>query len=172
MIDDSWPRICGLHVRKDGDIGCVWMAHDKTSDLVHLYDSCRFEREIMAVIAEGLNARGRHIPVAWTHKEVADALLDRGCNMLPESCDDSDAAAEIASREVWSRMRTSRFKVERRLKDWADEFETFNRDEMKVPRDTHPLMSATRYAVQMLPYARRLVPKRGVQVNYPKVAIL
>jgi len=172
MIPDDWPRMAGLHVRQDGDVGCVWLAHDKDRDLVHLYDACKFEREVLAVIADALNARGRFIPVAWTHKEMADALLDRGVNMLPESCDDSDAAAEIASRDVWSRMRTKRFKVERALQDWAGEFETYNRESQKVPRDTHPLMSATRYAVQMLPWARRSV--RGVRqgVNYPQVAII
>lgn len=172
MIEDFWPRIGGMYAREDGTIGCVWMAHDKANDLVHLYDACMFEREVLAVVAEGLNARGRHTPVAWTHREIADALLERGCNMLPEPCDDTDASAEIAARDVWSRMRTSRFKVDRRLKNWTDEFATFNRESQKVPRETHPLMSATRFAVQMLPYARALRPKKAQTANYPRLAIL
>jgi hypothetical protein len=172
MIPDDWPRIAGMHVRDDGDIGCVWMAHDKDRDLVHLYDACLFQREVLAVIAEALNARGRFIPVAWTHKEIADDLLERGVRMLPEPCDDSDAAAEVASRDVWSRMRSHRFKVERSLRQWSDEFESYNREGQKVPRDTHPLMSATRYAVQMLPWARRSAPKRGRNINFRKVAIV
>lgn len=170
MIPDHWKRVAGMYVRDDGDIGCVWVAHDKDRDLVHLYDACLFQREVIAVIADALNARGRFIPVAWAHKEMADALLDRGVNMLPEKCDDSDAAAEIAARDVWVRMRTSRFKVERALQDWAQEFETYNREAQKVPRDTHPLMSATRYAVQMLPYARRSAVKARGGALYPKVA--
>lgn len=172
MIPSEWPRIAGMYVRDDGDIGCVWMAHDKDRDLVHLYDACLFQREVIAVIADALSARGRFIPVAWTHKELADDLLGRGVNMLPESCDDSDAAAEVASREVWARMRTYRFKVERALRPWADEFETYNRESQKVPRDSHPLMSATRYAVQMLPYARRSVPKRAKGSTYPQVSMI
>ena len=172
MIPSEWPRIAGMYVRDDGDIGCVWMAHDKDRDLVHLYDACLFQREVIAVIADALSARGRFIPVAWTHKELADDLLGRGVNMLPESCDDSDAAAEVASREVWARMRTYRFKVERALRPWADEFETYNRESQKVPRDSHPLMSATRYAVQMLPYARRSVPKRAKGCTYPQVSMI
>ena len=39
MIPDDWPRIAGIHVRDDGDVGCVWMAHDKDRDLVHLSGS-------------------------------------------------------------------------------------------------------------------------------------
>lgn len=172
MIPDTWKRVAGMYVRDDGDIGCVWIARDKDRDLVHLYDACLFQREVIAVIADALNARGRFIPVAWTHKEMADALLERGVNMLPERCDDSDAAAEIAARDVWARMRTNRFKVERALQDWAQEFATYNREAQKVPRDTHPLMSATRYAVQMLPYARRSVPAGGRKAHYPKLAMI
>lgn len=172
MIPDHWPRIAGMHVRDDGDIGCVWMARDKDRDLVHLYDACVFQREVLAVIAEALNARGRFVPVAWAHKETADALLDRGVNMLPEACDDSDAAAELSARDVWERMRTSRFKVERPLRNWADEFESYNREDQKVPRDSHPLMSATRYAVQMLPYARRSAAKGRKGLTYAEVAIV
>lgn len=172
MIPDDWKRVAGMYVRDDGDIGCVWMAHDKDRDLVHLYDACLFQREVIAVIADAFAARGRFIPVAWTHKELADDLLGRGVNMLPASCDDSDAAAEVASREVWARMRTHRFKVERALRPWAEEFETYNRESQKVPRDSHPLMSATRYAVQMLPYARRSTPKRAKGGTYPQVAMI
>lgn len=172
MIPDDWPRIAGMFVRDDGDIGCAWLAHDKDRDLVHLYDACIFQREVLAVVAEALNARGRFIPVAWTHKEIADDLLGKGVRMLPEPCDDSDAAAEVASRDVWARMRTHRFKVERSLKSWADEFESYNREGQRVPRETHPLMSATRYAVQALPWARRSVSSRGTRRIYPKVAIV
>lgn len=172
MIDDAWPRIAGMHACQDGSIGCVWMAHDKARDLVHLYDACVFTREVLAVIAEALNARGRYIPVAWAHKEISNNLLDRGCRMLPEPCDDTDASAEVAARDVLERMRTSRFKVERRLLPWTEEFETFSRSDQKVPRDTHPLMTATRFAVQCLPYARRSVAKKGQGINYPKVSVL
>lgn len=172
MIEDTWPRISGMYVRDDGDVACVWLAHDKERDLVHLYDACVFQREVWAVIAAALNARGRFIPVAWTHREASDALLERGVRTLPEAVDDSPASAEVASRDVWERMRTHRFKVDRRLRDWAEEYETFSRVDQKVPKDTHPLMTATRIAVQALPYARRAVPRRSGATNYPKMAIV
>ncbi len=172
MIENHWRRIAGLHVKEDGDIGCVWAAHDKDSDMIHLYDACIFRREVLAVIAEALNARGRWIPVAWEDKAMADKLLERGCNMLPEPCKETDATAEVASRDVWERMRSGRFKADKRLKEWIDEFQTFDRSEQKVPRDTHPLMSATRFAVTMLPYARRQSPPGGKKAIYPKLAMI
>ena len=134
MIAPEWRRICGLHCLDDGTVAAAWIAHDKDTDLVHLYDACVFKREVLAVIAEGLNARGRWIPVAWAEKDMAEKLLDRGCNMLPDPVVDTDTVAEVVSRDIWERMRSGRFKVDRRLKEWLDEFKAFDRQEGKVPR--------------------------------------
>lgn len=172
MIEDYWPRICGMHVQPNGNVGCVWMAHDKDRDLVHVFDACIFRSEVLAVIAEGLNARGRYVPVAWAHKEFSASLLDRGVNMLPESVEASQASAEVATQELIERMRTHRFKVERRLQVWVDEYQSFERENQQVPTDTHPLMSATRYAVQCLPYARRVRAKSAARQMFPRVAIV
>lgn len=174
MLDSSWRRIAGIHVLEDGTTAAVWMAHDKNTDTIHLYDACLFKNEVLAVISEGLVARGRWIPVAWPKeaKELSDKLLDRGCNMLPESADDSAPMAEVNSLDIQERMRSSRFKVDKRLKNWLDEFSTFYRDEAKVPRGSHPLMSATRHAVASLPFARRQNAKGKKISTYPKVAMI
>lgn len=174
MIEPNWKRIAGIHVQDDGTIAVVWLAHDKDADTVHLYDACVFRREVLAVISEGLNARGRWIPVAWedSAKDMAEKLLERGSNTLPEGYKDTDAIAEVHSRDIWGRMRSGRFKVDRRLKEWLDEFQSFNRQDSKVPRDSHPLMAATRHAMAQIQFARRQAPKRGQNINYPKAAIL
>lgn len=172
MIDASMKRIAGMHVCEDGAIAVVWLAHDTTGDFIRLYDSCLFKREIALVIAEGINARGRWIPVAWTHKEMAENLRERGCYMLFEESDDSDAMAEIVSRDIWSRMRSKRFKVDKRLQDWADEYKTFDRENNKIPRDTHPLMAATRHAMSMLKFAKRLQAKKAPAKPKPRIAIV
>lgn len=174
MIAPEWRRIAALHCQDDGEMAAVWMAHDRTADVIHLYDACVFRREVLAVIAEGLNARGRWIPVAWesASKDVADKLLDRGSNMLPDAVKDTDSMAEVTSRDIWERMRSGRFKVDKRLAEWLDEFKSFSRREAKVPRAGHPLMSATRHGVAMLEYARRQAPKGLKTVNYPKLAVI
>lgn len=174
MIAPEWRRICGLHVQDEGTIAAVWLAHDKSSDVVHAYDACLFQREVLAVIAEGLIARGRWIPIAWHKdaKDIADKLLDRGVNMLPEPSEDTAAMAEVLSRDVWERMRTGRFKVDKRLANWLDEHRGFNRQDSQVPRESFPLMSATRHAVAMLYYARRQAPRGRKSVNYPKVSMI
>lgn len=174
MIAPEWRRICGLHVQDEGEIAAVWLAHDKDTDVLHAYDSVIFRREVMAVIGEGINNRGRWIPIAWekSAKDVADKLLERGCNTLPEAEKETQAIREVTSRDIWERMRTGRFKVDKRLSEWLDEFNQFYREDAQVPNTSHPLMAATRHAVANLGYARRQAPRRRLAGNYPKVAIV
>lgn len=174
MIAPEWRRIAGLQVQDDGTIAVVWLAHDKDTDTAHLYDCALFKREVLAVVVEGLNARGRWVPIAWHKeaKEIADKLLEKGCNTLPEPTDSSQPAIEAATLDIWERMRSQRFKVDKRLGEWLQEYKTFYRQDSKVPKDSHPLMAATRHAVSMLEWARRQAPKRGAGANYPKVAMI
>ena len=173
MIKSYWPRIAGIHCQDDGSISAIWIAHDKDADTLHLYDSATFRREVMAVIAEGLNKRGKWIPIAWHDdaREIVDLLLDKGCNVLPDAGKNSDPIAETISLDIWEMMRTGRFKVSENLTEWLDEYRTFHRQDSRVPRLTHPLMASTRHAVAQLDYALAKAPisKQG---NYPKVAIL
>lgn len=153
---DHWRRICGLHCT-EGRSHAVWLAHNPDDDVVHAYDACSFDEHCeLVVIAEGLNARGRHIPIAWVDKSMSKALLERGCNMLYEPTDDTDQMTEIVASEMLTRLRTGRFKVEKRLKKWIEEFQGFNRENGKVPVDSHPLMTATRYAIAEIKYARAI----------------
>lgn len=175
IVEEHWRRIAGLHVSDAGDLAVVWLAHDKTADVLHLFDCAIFRDQPPAVIAEGINARGRSTPIAWEKKAepTRDMLFERGVNVIDPLKED-DAVAEVWSREIWERMRTGRFKVASRLKEWLDEYKTFYRTDTAVPRDSHPLMAATRYAVAQLPWAQPVRRKTSgkKQVNYPKLAII
>lgn len=170
--EPTWKRIAGLEISENGDWSVVWLAQDPLNDVIHVYDACHLKREVLAVIAECLNARGRWVPISWINQEVADELLDRGCNMLPEKADHTDAMAEVVSRDILERMRTGRFKVDKRLSEWLDEYRTFNRKDAHVPRETHPLMAATRHAMADLRYARAEKAWKAATKTYPKVAIV
>lgn len=174
MIDPTWKRIAGLHVESEGNIGVVWIANDPLSDVAHLYDCAIFRREVLAVIGEGIGARGKWIPVSWNKKasDFSEKLLDRGCNMLPEPCTDSEAMIEVVSREIWQRMRTSRFRVDKTAAEWLDEYRTFYRDDSQVPTEGYPLMAATRHAIEMMPYARAQRIGGKKQLNHPNVVVL
>ena len=174
MIEESWKRIAGMHQLENGNIAMVWMALNKLNDTITLYDACIFKNEVLAVVAEGINARGRWVPVAWDKrgKDTADQLLERGCKMLKDPNDDTDSMAEAISRDIWERMRTSRFKVDKRLKNWLEEKDGFAREKQKIPRDSAPLMSATRHAISQIAFAKRQAPLRTQRKHESRVAIV
>lgn len=171
-IAPEWKRIAGMHMDKEGVIGAVWLAYDQSQDKVYVYDACIFRNEIPLVIAEGLNARGRWIPIAWPEKskDFSKELLDRGCNMLHDPVKDSEALAEVNSRQLEERLRTKRLQAEKRLANWSDEYKSFYRSDSKVPIDGHPLMSATRHAISQLNYSKRQAPAKKT-INYPRLSI-
>lgn len=174
MITPEEYRIAGLQAQDDGVIAVVWLAHDRTTDRVQVYDAVKFSREVLAVVAEGINARGRWIPVAWHKdaKEIADQLLEKHCKMQPEPVQSSQPAIEAVSLSIWERMRSHRLKADKRLGNWVEEFKTYNRQKGQVPTGSHPLMDATRNAICDLKYARRQAQRRGVQINYPRLAMV
>ena len=155
-------------MQDEGEIGVVWLAHDKETDSIHLYDACIFRKEVFPVICEGINARGRWIPIAWQNKEISSKLLDRGYRMLYKPEDDM---AEMTSREIQERMRSGRFKVDKRLGEWLEEFRTYYQEGAQIPKG-FPLMTATRFAVGNLKRAKRQSAKKRNTRNYPRVAIL
>ena len=174
MIDPTWRRIAGLHVQNNGEIGVVWLALDTVADVVHLYDCAIFRVEVMAVIKEGIAARGRWIRIAWHKeaKEFADDLRSSGFKMLIDPCADSQSAAEVMSREIWQRMRSSRFRVDQRVGEWLAESRSFYRDKTKIPLDGHPLMSATRHAIEMMRFAKSQSLRGASRKNYPNLQVV
>lgn len=173
-IDVYWKRICGLQVQADGQLAAVWIAVDPRSDRITLYDCLQQKREVLAVQAQAIRARGKWIPVAWPEgaEEITGRLLnDYGVNILPESVTDSDQVAETVSLDIWERMRTGRFKVAPELSAWLQEYETFQRRDLKIPRESHPLMTATRLATAMLPYARAEAALETKRPAKPKLRI-
>lgn len=175
MIEEDWKRIAGMHVTDVGDISVVWMALDKETDTLHLYDCANFRQQPWAVIGEGISARGKYIPMAWSKKAkpIRDELEKRGINVIRDGIDESDALAEVTSETITNRMKTRRFKIAKSCVEVKDEWRNFIRDDAKVPRDSHPLMAATRNAVSMLDWARPLRRKvRRSRKLAPKLAIV
>lgn len=175
MLKQDWPRVAAIAPDGDGVIGAVWLAYERDTDTVHCYDACLFDRLHLAVSAEGLNARGRFLPVAWPAKQALfkDEFLNRGVNMMHDAADDSDAMAEIISRTMLERMQTGRWRVERRLTEWLDQFAKAQRIEGPVAKATGiPLMAASRYALQMLDRGRAPEKTFGRTNLYPNKKVV
>ena len=173
QIDSNWKRIAGMHITEAGDIAVVWMAYDKLTDTIHIYNSELFRHQPWPVVGDGITCVGRWIPIAWCEKQklTAEQLRLRGCNLIDPLKED-ETLAEVNQREVHTRYLTGRLKVGRNLANWHDEFKTYYRDKTKVPIDSHPLMAATRYAVAQLSWAKAQKLSTRQQRNYPQAAII
>ena len=171
-MSDTWKRIAGIHLQEDGTLGCVWLGHDTIDDTIHVMDCCIFRAEVPIVIAEGINARGRWIPVAWpdSAKDMSEMLLNRGCRMLYDPVKESKALAEVTNRELWERMRTKRFKTNPRMAEWNDEFKGFK--ESEGLSEAYPLISATKHALSQLQFARRQALPAKKQTLHQRSAII
>lgn len=173
-IPDHWARIVGLDLGYDHPTAAVWLAWDRDSDVVHLYDSYKRSEATLAIHSAALKGRGQWIPVAWPHdayrhvqdvsscEKIADIYRSQGVNMLPTHAtfEAGGYGLNASVEELLDRMQTGRFKVSKHLHEWWGEFRTYHRKEGKIVTKNDDLMSATRYAVMMLRYAEANRPIR------------
>ena len=165
-IPRHWPRICGLDFGWDHPTAAVWLAWDRDTDTIHVYDAYRQAEATPIVHAAAIKGRGAWVPVAWPHdglqhdkgsgEELANLYRVQGVNMAHERAqyvDDRGSGLEAGIMDVLQRMQTGRFKIARHLHEWWEEFRMYHRKEGRVVKQRDDLMSATRYAVMMLRYA-------------------
>lgn len=165
-IPAYWHRIAGMDFGTDHPTAVVWMAINRDTDTVYVYDAYRKSNTLPLVHAHAINSRGKDIPIAWPHDgfqedkssgiPMRDLYHKMGVSMLTEHAqysDDRGNAVEPALLDMWQRMSTGRFKVARHLSEWFEEFRDYHREDGKVVKIRDDLMSATRYGVMMLRYA-------------------
>lgn len=168
-LPPHWPRICGIDIGWDHPTAVAWLAWDRDTDVVYLYDCYKASEVTIAEHASRIKKRGDWIPVAWPHDalqadkqsgtQIADLYRAEGVNMLyeratmemPDGTLTSSVEATLMAME--QRMIDGRFKVASHLTEWFDEFNIYHRKEGKIVKEKDDLISATRYAIMMLRYA-------------------
>jgi phage terminase large subunit-like protein len=162
VIPQHWPRICGLDFGWDHPTAAAWLAWDRDSDTVHVYDAYRAKEQTPVIHAAAVNAKGKWIPVSWPHdglqhdkgsgQQLAEQYRAQGVNMLTDKATwpDGGNGVEAGIMDMLDRMKTGRFKVAEHLNDWWEEFRLYHRKDGKIVKEGDDLMSATRYAVMML----------------------
>lgn len=165
-IPAHWPRICGIDFGWDHPTAVVWLAWDRDSDTVYLYDCYRAKQAIPAVHASAMRGRGPWIPVAWPHDglahdkgsgdQLAELYRKEGVNMLftRAQFEDGSNSVEAGIQRILGRMQGYRFKVFSHLVDWFEEFRMYHRKDGLIAKHHDDLMDATRYAEMMLIYAQ------------------
>lgn len=162
-IPAHWPRICGMDFGWDHPTAAVWIAWDRDTDTIHIYDCYRVKEATPAIHSLAIKAKGEWIPVAWPHdglqhdkgsgEQLAEQYRKYGVKMLKERATfekDGGNGVEAGIMDMLDRMQTGRFKVARHLNDWLEEFRMYHRKDGKLVKTDEDLMSATRYAIMML----------------------
>lgn len=169
-VPPHWPRICGMDFGWDHPTAAVWVAWDRDTDTVHVYDAYRRAEATPVIHAGAVRARGVWIPVAWPHDGLqhdkgsgiilADQYRAQGLNMLKNRAThapspgqkegDGGNGVEAGLMDLFDRMQTGRLKVAKHLNEWFEEVRMYHREDGKVVKEADDLMDATRYAVMML----------------------
>jgi phage terminase large subunit-like protein len=174
-LPQHWPRICGLDFGWDHPTAAVWMAWDRDTDTVYVYDVYRVKAQPVPVHASAIRARGPWMPIAWPHDglnetaagpALARQYREEGLNMLPEHAKleklndktgNSDrrvsTSVEAGIQEMLTAMMDGRFKVFAHLNDWWEEFRLYYREDGRIVKKGDDLMSATRYGFVSLRHA-------------------
>lgn len=175
-IPAFWPRICGMDFGWDHPTAAVWMAWDRDTDTVHIYDTHRLKEALPAIHAMTMKAKGAWIPVAWPHDglqhdkgsgiALASQYRNHGVLMHKEKAShapdvkqgqkegEGGNGVEAGLMDMLERMMTGRLKVAAHLNDWWEEFRLYHRKDGKVVKEGDDIMSATRYGLMMLRHAK------------------
>ena len=166
-IPRHWGSLAAIDIGWDHPTAAVRIAHDRDSDVVYVTECYRVRETTVSVHAGALVPWGRKLPWAWPHdafqhdkgsgSQIAQLYRQHGMNMLPEHAqfpDDRGNGVEAGIFEMVDRMQTARLKVSKHLEDWFEEFELYHRKDGIVVKVRDDLLSATRYALMSLRYAR------------------
>ncbi len=168
-----WPRIVGLDFGWDHPAAATWLAWDRDTDTVYVYDTFRVRETSVAMQAPLLAARGKWIPVAWPHDglqhdkgsgdQLAGQYRTMGVNMLRDRATHAPVegqkegeggnGVEAGVSDMLDRMMTGRWKVFTTCVDWLEEWRMYHRKAGIIVKLQDDLISASRYGNMMLRFA-------------------
>lgn len=175
-IPDYWPQIGALDFGWDHPTAAVCLAWDRDADVVYVTKAYKAKEATPVIHAAAVKPWGEELPWAWPHDgfqhdkgsglELRKQYKDQGLNMLPEHAtfEDGGNGVEAGLMAMLDRMQAGKLRVFKHLVDWFSEFLLYHRKDGKVVKEFDDLMSATRYGIMMLRFARVLKKRRAVEV--------
>jgi phage terminase large subunit-like protein len=167
-IPNYYARICGIDFGIDHPAAAVWIAWDRDTDVIYVYDCYKKPGEQSVYHAEMIKRRGNWIPVSWPHdganreKGGGQTLMaqykSHGVRMLGRSARYHNDKAGPQKQwpiieDILERMKTGRFKVFANLEPWFDEFRSYHTRDGQIVSRRDDVLKATFYAVMMKRFA-------------------
>jgi phage terminase large subunit-like protein len=163
-IQPHWPRIIGMDFGWEHPTAAAWMAWDRDTDTVYVYDVYRQSQANAQTNGVNILRKSRNvrIPVAWPHDgyqhdkgsgmQLAELYRNVGLNMLQEHAKFSDGSNGVEAGVMWmlDRMHAGTLKVASHLEEWFEEFDFYHREDGKIVKLKDDLLSATRYGLMCL----------------------
>ena len=167
-----WPHIGGMDFGWDHPFAAVELVWDRDADIVYVAKAYRIRQSTPVIHVAALRPWGK-LPWAWPRDgrretlegagvPLAEQYRKQGLDMifLHAQFTDKSISVEAGIADMLIRMETGRFKVFKHLTEWFDEYRLYHRKDGRVFKENDDLMSATRYGMMMLRFARSLKPTR------------
>ena len=165
-VPRHWKRLGAMDFGWDHPFAAVELLWDADADVVYVSRTLR-QRQLTPALA-GLALKpwgdliwmwprdGRRDTQEGAGIALAKQFETAGLKLWHEHAQfrDGSVSVEAGLMDMLDRMQTGRFKVFRHLSDWFEEFRLYHREDGKIVKLMDDLMSATRYGVMMLRYAR------------------
>lgn len=176
-----WPALGGIDFGWDHPTAAVRVAWDRDADCAYVTHAYRVREATPVIHAAALKPWGKGMAWAWPHDgwqhdpqsgtAIADLYRGQGLAMLDghASFEDGSNGLEAGLMAMLERMQTGRLKVFDHLADWFQEFRLYHRKDGRVVKQQDDLMSATRYALMCLRFARTetvRAPARTAEAGY------
>jgi phage terminase large subunit-like protein len=168
-----WPRIGGMDFGWDHPFAAVELMWDRDTDTVYVTKTYGVREATAVIHAAALKLWGKSLPWAWPRdgrretlegagKPLANQYQAQGLDMMFEHAqfEDGSVSVEAGLADMLIRMESGRFRVFKHLTDWFDEYRLYHRKDGRVHKEGDDLMSATRYALMMLRYAKTDIPPK------------
>jgi hypothetical protein len=180
-IPKYWPKIGGMDFGWTHPFAAVELAWDRDSDVVYVTKAHRISEATPIQHAAAIKPWG-NLRWAWPRDggretlegagiALAKQYRAQGLDMLHEHAqfDDGSVSVEAGLMDMLDRMETGRFRVFADLLEWFEEFRLYHRNDGRVVKERDDLMSATRYGLMMLRYARTAQAANSFsrEINYP-----
>ena len=169
-IPAHWVQIGGIDFGWDHPTAAASLAWDRDSDIVYVTRDYRKREATPLIHAAALKPWGAWLPWSWPHdglqhdkgsgEQLAKQYKEQGMKMLPQRAQflDGSNGVEAGLSDMLLRMQTGRWKVFSICQGWLQERQTYHRKDGKVVKERDDVISASRYALMMLRFAKQAPP--------------